>query len=224
MSTISTYEETIRLDTSAYGIVQRADIKGMTRWLPVGSTILDVGCGFGLPSSQASEYFTVKACDIPDYAGRDPDFCETIMRARNIDFKWSKPDRLPYADNEFDGAMLYAVIEHVPEKVALLRECSRVVKPGGKIFMFRAVNKIAFAEKAAKWCKLYTHGTDVVALKEMKKVFQDAGLTLNKWGYQGWLPENRLPKYTTHFINTILTKIPFVRLLSHDFYFICTAQ
>ncbi len=47
--------------------------------------------------------------------------------------KWSCPDPLPYADNSVDVIYSEHGIEHVPleQGEALLRECVRVLKPGG---------------------------------------------------------------------------------------------
>ncbi len=49
--------------------------------------------------------------------------------------KWSCPDRLPYADNAVDAIYSEHFWEHVPldQGEFLLRECARVLKPGGVI-------------------------------------------------------------------------------------------
>lgn len=124
----------------------------MLRYIPRGAEVLDVGCGFGISTADAAKYFKMSGCDINSRG--NPEFIEMLMRLRGIPFKWSEPGKLPHADASFDALLLYAVIEHVPEKTALLKECARVLKPGGKIFMFRAVNKISFAEKLARLMKL----------------------------------------------------------------------
>ncbi len=221
-NTVDLFEEVVRLDETAYGIVQERDIRKMVCWLPSGSDVLDAGCGFGLPTAQAADFFNVSACDIPGYANRDNRFHEAVMQERGIDFKWSEPGHLPYADGSFDGVLLYAVIEHVPDKVEFLTECRRVLRPGGRIFMFRAVNRIAVAERMARVLGLCTHGDDVVDRGQMQDVFEKSGLRLDTWGYQGWLPENRMPKYAVYVLNQILVRLPWVRKFSHDFFFICT--
>ena len=224
------FEGLCRLDAGAYGRVQLEDIDGMVSYLPPGSKVLDVGCGYGLPTSQAMRYYKMSACDMlsgnPGSYCYDREVIELFMKTRFAGtegvFRWSEPNRIPYEDEEFDGILLYAVIEHVPNeyKESFLKECMRVLKPGGKIFMYRAVNRRSVTEKLVDAVGLPTHGDQVVSLDQMKRLFQKCELKLLKWGYQGWLPENGLPKSLMYWLNRILCAIPIVRLFSHDYWFV----
>lgn len=222
MTIIQSFEGVVRLDETAYGLEQQRDIASMLRYIPRGAEVLDVGCGFGLPTAEAAKYFRVSACDV-DSRGT-PEFIEMLMRLRGIPFKWSEPDRLPFADMSFDALLLYAVIEHVPGKVALLKECARVLRPQGKIFMFRAVNKFAVAEKLAAWMRLVTHGNDVVTRRMLEEAITESGFEINKIGWQGWLPENYLPKWPVFILNQTLTRIPLINRFSHDYYAVATKR
>lgn len=42
-------------------------------------------------------------------------------------------DHVPFQDNSFEGVLLEYVLEHVPNSAELLKECRRVLKPGGAI-------------------------------------------------------------------------------------------
>ena len=42
-------------------------------------------------------------------------------------------DDLPFDDNTFDGLLCFAVLEHVPDPLAVAREMMRVAKPGAKV-------------------------------------------------------------------------------------------
>jgi len=44
-------------------------------------------------------------------------------------------ERLPFADESCDGVILQAVLEHVVNEHDTLRECSRVLRPGGKLLV-----------------------------------------------------------------------------------------
>ncbi len=221
---IRNFESLIRIDSSAYGLQQKKDIASMLKYLPAQSKLLDAGCGFGLPTAQAAEFYDTCACDILKSVAGSASFRELLMSLRGIDFRWSEPTKLPYDDQVFDGILLYAVIEHVPnsEKVAFLKECRRVLKPAGKLFMFRAVNSRSIAERLEHKFGYMTHGGDVVSLTQMRQVTGESGFHIVKWGYQGWLPENHLPRIPIYAMNAVLARIPLINLFSHDFYFICT--
>ena len=218
---LDNYESIVKLDLSAYGMEQAHDIGMMQCHLPAGAKVLDVGCGFGMPTAQAARFFEMSACDVASY---QKDFVEMLMRMRGVEMKWIENSVLPYPNASFDGVLIYAVIEHVPDahKESFLRECARVLKPGGKIFAFRAVNKRAFAEWLARKIGLPTHGDEVVTEPMLRTVFANAGFGIDKFGCQGWLPENRLPKWTVFLFNKLLTRIPFVNKFSHDFWIVGT--
>jgi len=222
---ISRYEGVIKIDASAYGLEQERDIKRMRRHLPGQAKVLDIGCGFGLPTAQAAQFFDVSACDVinvhPSFL-YDRDFTEMLMRMRGIDFTWINVNELPYPAASFDGILIYAVIEHIADKEPFLRECARVLKPGGKIFAFRAVNKRAFAEWFARRLGIATHGDDVVTEPMLRTAFSNTGFRIDEIGYQGWLPENGLPRWPIYLMNQVLTRIPLINIFSHDYWLIAT--
>jgi len=42
--------------------------------------------------------------------------------------------KLPFRNNSYDMIVLLATLEHIPDYVCCLRECARVLKPGGILF------------------------------------------------------------------------------------------
>lgn len=47
---------------------------------------------------------------------------------------------LPFADESADAAFVCWLLEHVPEPAGVLRECARVVRPGGRVFVTEVYN------------------------------------------------------------------------------------
>ena len=59
-------------------------------------------------------------------------------RARNLQMEWVQGDSmaLPFADNYFDYVVLHLIVAVVPHPERCLAEAARVLKPGGRIFIF----------------------------------------------------------------------------------------
>ena len=61
---------------------------------------------------------------------------------------------MPFATGEFDVVASSDVLEHVPDKVAMLHECVRVLRPGGLLFL---VAPIRFSVKHLRHDPHYGH-------------------------------------------------------------------
>ena len=97
--------------------------------------VLDAGCGFGqwsIALSLLNE--NVTSCDI---SSTRITFIKDLQRAlalSNLEAEVSKLETLPYADSTFDAIFCYGVIFLTPWKITL-KEFSRVLKPGGSIYL-----------------------------------------------------------------------------------------
>jgi len=102
----------------------------VSAYLPAGSRYLDLGCGSGNTTELLSRQYSVVGLDVSrlflDYA-----------RGRNsqLIFVQGSLTDLPFDDNSFDAAGSYNVIEHLRDIDQAIAEMSRVVKPGGLIFI-----------------------------------------------------------------------------------------
>ena len=100
--------------------------------------LLDVGCGAGfLTNHFASENFAVYGLDISE---------DSLRVARNHDATQSvtyvagDAYRLPYDDASFDVVTSMDFLEHVDRPADVIKEISRVLKPGG-LFFFHTFNR-----------------------------------------------------------------------------------
>ena len=57
---------------------------------------------------------------------------------RNLHFALADGMALPFADRTFDLVLSHAVIEHVADAPRYLRECARVLAPGGHVYLSTA--------------------------------------------------------------------------------------
>jgi SAM-dependent methyltransferase len=101
--------------------------------------VLDAGCGGGgMPVSFAEEADEVVAIDI---VPRFTDAGIRLARERgrqNLHFLQADGTALPFADRSFDVVLSHAVIEHVADAPLYLRECARVLRAGGWMYLSTA--------------------------------------------------------------------------------------
>ena len=92
--------------------------------------ILDVGCGTGANLLMLSQYGDAEGVDVSEDALA---FC----RERGLDrVRLGAGEELPYEDGTFDLVTAFDVVEHMDDDLAGLREMRRVLRPGGRVFLF----------------------------------------------------------------------------------------
>ena len=105
----------------------------------VRGRVLDAGCGGGgMPLSLAEEASLVVGIDP---APRFQDAGVRLGQERglgNLRFAQADGMFLPFRDATFDLVLSHAVIEHVADAPLYLRECARVLAPGGHVFLSTA--------------------------------------------------------------------------------------
>ena len=105
----------------------------------VRGRVLDAGCGGGgMPLSLAEEAAQVVGIDP---AERFQDAGVRLGRERgvaNLHFALADGMALPFPTGAFDLVLSHAVIEHVADAPLYLRECARVLAPGGHVYLSTA--------------------------------------------------------------------------------------
>jgi 2-polyprenyl-3-methyl-5-hydroxy-6-metoxy-1,4-benzoquinol methylase len=105
----------------------------------VHGRVLDAGCGGGgMPVSLAEEAALVVGIDP---AERFQDAGARLGRERglaHLTFALADGMYLPFGAATFDLVLSHAVIEHVADAPLYLRECARVLAPGGHVFLSTA--------------------------------------------------------------------------------------
>ena len=153
---------------SAVGV---ATVRTWGRSLPQGATILDLGCGFGVPISQAliNDGFVIYGVDassslISEFRRRFPDVnvaCEAVEDSR-------------FFDRTFDGVIAVGLLFLMSEisQRDLIRRVGLALNSGGR-FLFTS------PAQSCTWTDILT-GRESLSLgaDAYKAIIADAGLTL----------------------------------------------
>ena len=108
--------------------------------VPLRGRVLDAGCGGGgMPLSLAEEARRGRRhrSDRPLRATRASGW-RASAACGNLHFALADGMALPFADGAFDLVLSHAVIEHVADAPLYLRECARVLAPGGRVYLSTA--------------------------------------------------------------------------------------
>jgi glycosyltransferase involved in cell wall biosynthesis len=140
--------------------------------------ILDLGCGTGLFMKEAKNlgYKNVIGLDVSSYA---------VNKARKNGLNAYSYDgkKIPFDNNYFGTIFCYQVIEHIPRVEAnyLLKECSRVLKQGGKLLLFSP------AEYAQSYNVDPTH-INFYPIEHFKDTIIDSGFRIGSFSSTMYLP------------------------------------
>jgi SAM-dependent methyltransferase len=151
----------IVLDSIRQRYSRRSDLK-----------ILDAGCGTGLMLQELAPFGTVEGVDISDEALQ---FC----RKRGLDnVRHADVTHMPFPDEQFDVVTALDVLEHLDDDTAALREFRRVLKPGGRVFVFAPAHKWLWSlqDEVSHHKRRYVRRT-------LRDVVMDAGLEIERQTY-----------------------------------------
>jgi len=105
---------------------------------PKETSILDVGCGAGfLANPLAGEGYQVTGIDMSE------DSLSVARRfdsTKSVNYMHADAYSLPFPDHSFDVVTAMDFLEHVEDPASVIKELSRVLKPGG-IFIFHTFNR-----------------------------------------------------------------------------------
>lgn len=115
-------------------------IEEVLKWSEIqqAEKILDVGCGIGGSSLYLAQKYNATATGItlsPVQAARAKERAAIAQMSEKTEFLVADALQMPFADNSFDLVWSMESGEHMADKEQFLKECYRVLKPGGTFLM-----------------------------------------------------------------------------------------
>lgn len=106
-----------------------------------GKKVIDIGCGGGiLAESMAKKNADVTGIDLSDKALKVADLHSLESGVQIRYEKIAAEDMAERESEQYDVVTCMEMLEHVPDPASIIRACTKLVKPGGKVF-FSTINR-----------------------------------------------------------------------------------
>jgi SAM-dependent methyltransferase len=197
--------------------------------------VLDWGCGHG----QITDLLRKRDLDVTayDWSPKAPPEGELVRLEDYPDIRAyhsSDPVRLPFPDDSFQYVLSCGVLEHVQRPDASLDEVHRVLRPAGRLLIYKLPNRFSYLEALARRMGIYYHG----ALPNDQVYTRRKALALllaHSFRVDSFRRTNLLPLTLTHPLaqlmagsiwafNRVLECVPGLQLLATNLELDATAQ
>ena len=131
-----------------------------------GRSVLEVGCGAGVDLARfARGGAEVTGVDLTPSAIQlaRANFEQQGLNGR---FEVANAEHLPFPDNGFDLVYAHGVVQYTANPEQLVRECHRVLKPGGEA-VFQVYNRISWLNALSKLMKVDLEHADAPVLRKL---------------------------------------------------------
>lgn len=130
-----------------------------------GQRLLEVGCGIGTDLTRfARGGARVTGVDLAQTA---IDLARQNLELHGVaaeELRIANGEALPYADATFDVVYAHGVVQYTANAAQLVRECHRVLKPGGR-GIFMVYNRVSWLNAMSKLMKVKLEHEDAPVLK-----------------------------------------------------------
>ncbi|MDD5431149.1 MAG: class I SAM-dependent methyltransferase [Candidatus Pacebacteria bacterium] len=144
-----------------------------------GKKIIDIGCASGVSAALlATKGASVVGMDIsPELINQAKDLWKNS--GLDLSFETGDAENLNHKDGSMDVCFFGGVIHHFPDKNKVIRECGRVLRPGGILLAIEPNRNDFFQRlnwKIARKRNLLTPNEDLVRPQEVSDLMEKYGL------------------------------------------------
>ena len=131
-----------------------------------GRSLLEVGCGIGTDLVRfARGGALVTGVDLSETAIDLAKRNFALHDAAAVDLRVANGEALPFADASFDVVYGHGVVQYTADAPKLIRECHRVLKPGGEA-IFMVYNRVSWLNALSKLMKVQLEHEDAPVLEK----------------------------------------------------------
>jgi ubiquinone/menaquinone biosynthesis C-methylase UbiE len=141
-----------------------------------GGTALEMGCGRGVGTEIVLDVFGAARVDAFDLDPRMVELARKRLQGRPARISVGDAERIEAPDATYDAVFDFAIVHHVPDWRAALREAHRVLKPGGRFYAEEVLAKFIHHPV---WRRVLDHPmVDRFDRDGFARGLQDAGFTV----------------------------------------------
>ena len=176
------HAETLDISGADRNYFSEYKIEEMARHELISSPIsmLDFGCGDGNSVKYMRKHFpnaNLNGTDVSELSIKEADG-KKIPGARFMPYDG---DTLPFEDGEFDVVFTSMVFHHISFDLhaRILKEINRVLKPGGRFYLFEHNPLNPVTRKIVRECE-FDHDAVLLPHKYTNRILSDAGMSSEK--------------------------------------------
>jgi ubiquinone/menaquinone biosynthesis C-methylase UbiE len=191
---------------SAYFTRYKADL--LKRFETDGQLrLLDLGCGDGLAEIRMKQNFPQWKINGIEVSSRFIQQCRDLHLA-DVEFDVYDGKTIPFADASFDLVFIATVLHHIAESnhAALMQEISRVLKKGGRVYIFEHNPLNPMTRYLVATCE-FDRDAVLLRKKYLAKLLKQEGFTISHEGYMTFVPPKKIFSFLTP-LEKYLTWLP----------------
>lgn len=168
-------------DQDHFGGLEQLDILAEKAGIGPDTCVLDVCSGVGGPARYLARHYGCRVTGLDITASRHEAarrFTRMVGLDHLVDFRLGNALDMPFDAGTFDVAISQEAFAHVPDKARLIRECGRIVRPGGTIAFTDIVRRESLTQDARARLEREMTFLELESLDGYGKLLEAAGCTV----------------------------------------------